>query len=201
MTLHADALALLRDWAPPTPRQRHHRDRFVQHLEAHPDGHRRDCFPAHLTAGTLVLSHDRTSVLLNHHRKADGWFAFGGHCEPGDRSLAGTALREAIEESGVTDLAFDPVPVDLDEHLVGFCDPRGTVHHLDVRFTALAGPGTVPAASGESFDVRWWPVDDLPGGIHEDMRTLITAARVRWAQSTSEPGGDSTWAAADQPSR
>ena len=49
-----------------------------------PTGCERACFPDHLTAGTVVLSADGDEVLLNLHRKARRWFAFGGHCEPGD---------------------------------------------------------------------------------------------------------------------
>jgi 8-oxo-dGTP pyrophosphatase MutT (NUDIX family) len=135
-------------------------------------------------------------VLLTLHAKAGRWFQFGGHCEPGDATLAGAAEREAIEESGITGLRVDPAPVQLSEHAVPFCDPRGGVHHLDVRFLAVAADGDEHAVSEESLDVRWWPVTALPG---DDLADLVALARAR--QSTSDPGGDSTWAAADQPSR
>ena len=118
MTLHSDARAVLAGWTPPTPRDAELRDRFVAHLDAQPAGMTRECLPDHLTAGTIVLTPEADAVLLNHHRKAGGWFAFGGHCEPGDTTLAGVALREAREESGLADLDFDPDPLDLDEHAV-----------------------------------------------------------------------------------
>ena len=134
MTLHSDARAVLAGWAPPSARDAELRDRFVAHLDAHEDAMTRACLPDHLTAGTIVLTPEADAVLLNHHRKADGWFAFGGHCEPGDTTLAGVALREAHEESGLADLDFDPVPLDLDEHAVrvllaghGRAPPRRTV--------------------------------------------------------------------------
>ena len=208
MTLHSDAAATLGAWAPPPGSQRELRDRFLAHLAARPDGVSRESYPDHLTAGVLVLSPDLDRVLLNLHRKAGRWFAFGGHCEPDDRTLAGAARREGLEESGLPDLELDPVPVHLDEHVVGFCDPRGEVHHLDVRFTALAPAGAAHATSEESLAVRWWPVDALPEGLEQEMHELVAAARSRWtehlqaAQSTwpSLPGG-STSAAADQPSR
>jgi 8-oxo-dGTP pyrophosphatase MutT (NUDIX family) len=176
--LHPDALSTLRGWTAPTPDQEALRARYVDHLETHADGLDRSCFPDHLTAGTLVLSAEGDEVLLNLHGKARRWFAFGGHCEPGDTTLAGAALREAREESGLDDLAFDPVPVHLDEHAVGFCDPRGTVHHLDVRFAAQAPPGVRHAVSDESLDVRWWPLADLPD-LEDEMHTLIGLARER----------------------
>lgn len=180
MTLHADALSCLTAWTPPSPTQASLRDRYVDHLRAHPDGLERSCFPDHLTAGTIVLDESLDRVLLNLHKKAKRWFAFGGHCEPGDTTLAGAALREAVEESGVAGLRFDPVPLHLDEHAVDFCDPRGTVHHLDVRFGAVAPAGAVHETSDESLDVRWWPVFALPE-LEPEMHELITLGRERWA--------------------
>jgi 8-oxo-dGTP pyrophosphatase MutT (NUDIX family) len=177
VTLHADALATLRGWSAPSADQEALRARYVAHLEAHDDGVWRDCFPDHLTAGTLVISADGDAVLLNLHRKARRWFAFGGHCEPGDATLAGAALREASEESGLSELALHPEPVHLDEHAVGFCDTRGTVHHLDVRYAAVAPSGARHQVSDESLDVRWWPVDALPDDLEDEMRVLVSRAR------------------------
>ena len=178
MTLHSDARAVLAGWAPPSPRDAELRDRFVAHLDAHPDGMTRACLPDHLTAGTIVLTPEADAVLLNHHAKAKVWLAFGGHCEPGDTTLAGVALREAHEESGLTDLDFDPVPLDLDEHEVLFCSPGTAVHHLDVRFGAVAPEGARHAVSEESLDVRWWPVDALPDP-EPDLVELVELARRR----------------------
>lgn len=178
MTLHADALALLEGWAAPDPRQEELRRRYVEHLRAHPDGLTRDCRPDHLTASTLVLDPGGDAVLLTLHAKARRWFQLGGHCEPGDVSLAGAALREAREESGLDDLALDPVPVQLSEHAVPFCGGHGDVHHLDVRFVAFAAPGSEHAVSEESLDVRWWPVDALPDP-EPDLVELVALARAR----------------------
>lgn len=180
MSLHADALAVLTGWDAPSPAQEALRQRYVEHLHVRPDGVRRDCFPDHLTAGTLVVDESLDHVLLNLHRKAGRWFAFGGHCEDGDTTLAATAHREALEESGLTGLRFDPVPAHLDEHAVGFCDPRGTVHHLDVRYVAQAPRSSSHAASEESLDVRWWPVDALPE-LEPEMHELIAVARSRFS--------------------
>lgn len=178
MTLHDDARTLLSGWEPPSARDAVLRARFLAHLDAHPDGMTRACLPDHLTAGTLVLTPTADAVLLNKHRKAGVWLAFGGHCEPDDTTVAGVALREAQEESGLTTLDFDPVPLNLDEHAVEFCSPGTTVHHLDVRFVATAARDTAYQASEESLAVRWWAVDALPE-MFADMRRLIDDAVAR----------------------
>ncbi len=178
--LHEDALSLLRAWTPPDRAQDRLRSRYVAHLEVHPDGLSRSCFPAHLTASTLILSADGSRVLLTLHAKAGAWFQMGGHCEPGDTTLAAAALREAVEESGIEDLVLDTDPVQLNAHPVPFCDPRGTVDHLDVRFVAVARDDSAHAVSEESLDVRWWPWDALPTR-DEDMHELVRLARRRRA--------------------
>lgn len=177
-SLHRDALRTLTQWVPPDATQATLRDRFGGHLYDHPDGLARTCYPDHLTASTLVLSADASQVLLTLHRKAQRWFQFGGHCEAGDETLAGAALREALEESGLTEVDLDPSPVQLDEHPVPFCDPRGEVRHLDVRFVAVAPAGALPEVSEESLDVRWWPADGIPESAGE-LRDLVRLARER----------------------
>jgi 8-oxo-dGTP pyrophosphatase MutT (NUDIX family) len=176
--LHADARPVLGGWAAPSSAQAALQRRYVDHLASHPDGLTRGCYPDHLTASTLVVSADGERVLLTLHAKARQWFQFGGHCEPSDTTLAGAALREAVEESGLTGLVLDPVPVQLSEHAVPFCDPRGGVHHLDVRFVAVAPADAVHAVSDESLDVRWWPAADLPEP-QPDMFELVALARAR----------------------
>ncbi|MCW2784141.1 MAG: hypothetical protein JWP74_658 [Marmoricola sp.] len=180
--LHADALGVLERWTAPDPDQEAWRIEYVELLRRGPDGLAKADFPDHLTAGALVLDADGSHVLLNLHGKARRWFAFGGHLEPEDGTLAAAALREAVEESGLPDLEIDPVPVHLSLHSVDFCSPRGTVRHLDVRFLARLGASSEPVVSDESLEVRWFDVDDLPTD-EPDMVDLVRLARERLAGS------------------
>jgi 8-oxo-dGTP pyrophosphatase MutT (NUDIX family) len=178
VTLYDDAVDVLTHWQAPTDEQELHRADYVTHLRVNPGGLWRSCFPDHLTAGALVVSNDGGHVLLNLHRKAGRWFHFGGHLEDDDATLAGAALREATEESGLRGLVVDAEPLHLSAHPVEFCDPRGTVRHLDVRFQARTGTDVDPVASEESLEVRWWPVDDLPTD-EPDMLELVRLALAR----------------------
>jgi 8-oxo-dGTP pyrophosphatase MutT (NUDIX family) len=188
MSLHDDALAVVADWAAPGPRQETLRTEIAAHLSTQIDGVWRSCFPDHVTAGTIVFSDDAEHVLLNLHGKAKRWFAFGGHCEEGDTTLASVARREALEESGLpaAALSFDETPVHMDIHTVDFCDPRGAVRHLDVRFVATVPAATAHRTSEESLDVRWWPLAALPE-LGDEMLDLIAHARRRVTSSHAPP--------------
>ena len=176
--LHADALTVLRAWVPPSASQAVLRERYVTHLEAHADGLARSCRPDHLTASVLVLSEAGDRVLVTLHAKSGRWFQLGGHTEPDDATLAGAALREAVEESGLApgDLRLDPVPVVLDAHAVPFCGPGEGVHHLDVMYAATARDGVEHTISEESLDVAWCPVDALPD---DELAPFVALALAR----------------------
>jgi 8-oxo-dGTP pyrophosphatase MutT (NUDIX family) len=115
----------------------------------------------------------RTSVLLVLHRRTGLWLQPGGHVEDGTRPSQRAALREAVEETGIADLALlDDRPVHLERHAA----PCGAEHHLDVRF-ALQAPGpAVPSASAESLDAAWFPLEQLPAQPGVELRALVAAA-------------------------
>jgi 8-oxo-dGTP pyrophosphatase MutT (NUDIX family) len=123
----------------------------------------------------LVLDAGCTRVLLTLHRRGGFWCQFGGHCEPGDTTLADAAQRECREESGLADLQLLPGPVELSRHrLAPVFLPCG--EHLDVRYAAVAADGSTPVVSDESRDVAWWPVTALPPGSVVELDHLVARA-------------------------
>ncbi len=175
-SLRADAMSVLQGWAAPDAGQDRLRRDYLDHLAAHPDAVAKAGPPAHLTASCVVLDPGGERVLLTLHRKANEWFQFGGHLEPGDASVWAAARREGREESGIQTLEPLPEPVQLDRHVLvgsfGACR-----EHLDLRFAAVAPLGARAVVSTESHDVRWWPVDDLPEGTRQELTPLVSAAR------------------------
>jgi 8-oxo-dGTP pyrophosphatase MutT (NUDIX family) len=174
--LHADAVRALGTFHPDGDDQGQLRSSYLEFLSSHPDGMTRECVPAHLTASALVLDASASHVLLTLHRKGGFWAQVGGHCEPGDATLADAALREAREESGISDLRLvGDGPVDLDRHRLS--SAFGTCgEHLDVRYAVVAPAGATPSVSDESSDVAWFPFGALPDGC-VDIKALVTRAR------------------------
>ncbi|SCG74088.1 8-oxo-dGTP pyrophosphatase MutT, NUDIX family [Micromonospora echinaurantiaca] len=171
--LHADALAVLGAWAPTSPAAAAARDRTLDLLAAGPVATSRAHRAGHVTASALVLDPTGERVLLCLHGRFKRWVQLGGHCEPADRTLAGAALREATEESGIAGLRVDPVPIDVDVHPVA-C--QGGSLHYDVRFAVLAPPGAVERVSDESEALGWFPPDRLPQPLAGGTAQLVAPA-------------------------
>ncbi|GAA0526815.1 NUDIX hydrolase [Saccharopolyspora subtropica] len=174
--LHTDTRRVLGDWRPDDPQQEALRHAFLTLLDTRADACLRACEPGHVTASAVLVDAAGENVLLTLHPRVGAWLQLGGHCEPEDTSLAGAALREATEESGVDGLVVDPEPVHLDVHPIT-CSLGRPTRHFDVRFVVRAPAGAQPQRSDESLDLRWWPLDSLPE--QSDLGPLIAAARTR----------------------
>jgi 8-oxo-dGTP pyrophosphatase MutT (NUDIX family) len=170
VSLYDDAVLVLKSYED----QAELRQAYLDHLAAHPDGMWKACGDGHITASGLVIDPERGRVLLTLHRKLRMWLQMGGHCEPGDGTLAGAALREATEESGIAGLTLLPGgPVRLDRH------HTPCAWHLDVQYAALAPVGAVEAISDESLDLRWFPYTEVPAVADDSVVRLLDAARAR----------------------
>ena len=180
MVAPATAAAELTAWLPTDPGQQALRNALLAFVEARPDDAcSRSCVPGHLTASALVIDAAGERTLLTLHPRVGRWIQLGGHCESGDASLAAAALREATEESGIDGLTLDPEVLHVDVHPIT-CSLGRPTRHLDVRFLVRAPAGAVPRISAESDDLRWWPLDALPGDT-DTVPAMVAAARVRLA--------------------
>jgi 8-oxo-dGTP pyrophosphatase MutT (NUDIX family) len=125
--------------------------------------------PLHFTASALVVHPATRRVLLRWHVKHGLWLQVGGHGDPGETSPLQIALREAAEETGLTDLV--PWPDDSLRHVVVcYVRPSQTEpehEHADLRYILATGSPDAIAPENEQSPLRWLTVDEareLVGG-------------------------------------
>ena len=138
----------------------------------------------HLTGSALVLSPDRSKVVLTLHKKLGKWLQLGGHAD-GHPRLEDVAKREAHEESGLKELShasFEDsggkliLPFDLDIHLIPGTAKKPRHYHYDVRFILFAKDEQL-TITDESEDLRWFKLDEVKSvsqeeSLHKQLRKV-----------------------------
>ena len=131
--------------------------RAVMFVEEHEDIFYRELWPAHVTGSAWVVSPDRESVLMLHHRKLDQWFQPGGHAD-GDNDVLRVALRETSEETGLDSAhirLIDDAVFDVDIHTILASDEAPRHEHIDIRFLVEIDDSLPLPGSDEAHDVLW----------------------------------------------
>ncbi len=153
-----DAAALIADLLRHEPFDAHERamtEAVVQFLRSTPEPFSSTNQAGHITASAWVVREDGL-VLLTHHTKLDAWFQVGGHVEPDDESVFAAARREALEESGLTELRpLSPAIFDVDVHRIPARGPMPAHLHHDIRYLFAAVVDEPLRRGPESRSLEW----------------------------------------------
>jgi 8-oxo-dGTP pyrophosphatase MutT (NUDIX family) len=174
--------AALRAHVPDGEDEARHLAAILALVEREPECFSRRFFtPGHVTGSAFVVSAASGKVLLHHHRRLGAWLQMGGH-DDGDRDAAATALREAREESGLTDLAFlSPAILDVDVHPIPAGKGEPPHLHHDVRYALLTRrPDAIRRDEAESLELRWFTREEADRTMGEPgaARALRRIARL-----------------------
>lgn len=145
----------------------------------------RERLEGHLTGGAWLVSGDGRRILMTHHRKLDRWLQLGGHAD-GDTDMARVALKEAEEESGLSDLAVEGDIFDLDRHWIPERKGVPGHWHYDVRYVVRAGGSEAYVVSEESLDLAWRDITALAG----DADVSISRMARKWLAMQTLAGED-----------
>ncbi|QRM28640.1 NUDIX hydrolase [Microvirga sp. VF16] len=138
-------------------------------IESGDDIHSRRTFPGHVTTSAFILDRTGQNILLIHHRSLDRWLQPGGHYEAPE-GLPDSALREAVEETGLHGLVIDPwhdisgMPIDIDSHRIPARPERNEPEHwhFDIRYVVRAGEGSaIQPDLREVHGAEWRDLHDL----------------------------------------
>ena len=138
----------------------------------------RSTSPGHLTGSALVVDPSTGRMVVLLHAKLRRWLQPGGHAD-GDHELAGVALREATEETGIDGLVVLVPAVDVDVHTVDHGDALGEHLHLALLFVVVAPPGSVAPGNHESLELRWLDLAELEDLADESGLVRLARAGLR----------------------
>lgn len=126
----------------------------------------KDCFQrfseaGHFTGSCWLVNNDNSKFLLTLHKKLGFWLQLGGHAD-GDSNLLRVAIKEAYEESGLSNIVvLSPEIFDIDLHYIPKFGSVPGHYHYDVRFLLKnCDSDDKIKISDESNDLRWF--DELP---------------------------------------
>jgi 8-oxo-dGTP pyrophosphatase MutT (NUDIX family) len=136
----------------------------LRELLAVADVHSRST-PVHVTGSALVVHAASRRVLLRWHPRMQMWMQVGGHFDAGETDPWLVAMREAREETGLTDLRA----------------LSAAAAQIPVQIVIVPVPADGDEPAHEHADFRYLFVTDTPGDIvaeHAD-------ARLRWIDVAS----------------
>jgi 8-oxo-dGTP pyrophosphatase MutT (NUDIX family) len=157
--------------------------RMTRLAAASPDPWARS-LPLHFTASALIVHPETRRVLLRWHYKHGLWLQVGGHGDPGETDPLQIALREATEETGLTDLV--PWPDAALRHAVvcrvGRSATEPEHEHADLRYIFATRCPDAIAAENDQSPLRWLTADEarsLVGG--NNLRDTLNRAEALFA--------------------
>jgi 8-oxo-dGTP pyrophosphatase MutT (NUDIX family) len=138
--------------------------------------------PLHVTGSALIVHAATRRVLLRWHERQQAWLQVGGHGDPGEDDPFAIALREAEEETGLSDLVAFPdrarrAPV----HLVIVPVPAGkgepAHEHADIRYVLATEQPETARPESPSAPMRWLTLDEAfvlsaEENLHETLRRV-----------------------------
>lgn len=121
----------------------------------------RNNLEGHFTASAWVMTDDGEKALLTLHKKLGKCLQLGGHCD-GDVNILRCAVKEIMEESGVTTLAFVNKIFDIDVHTIPELKEKNNQvlipehKHYDIRFLFVLPSDCIPIVNQDESDgLRW----------------------------------------------
>jgi 8-oxo-dGTP pyrophosphatase MutT (NUDIX family) len=152
----AELIALLTAYDPSDPDEASYRLRMLDLAAvAHDPFSRHEYEPGHFTASGFVVHPVGDRILLVHHGRLGIWVQPGGHVDPDDGTLLGSAMREIEEETGLAELhPVDRGLFDVDIHVFPETEDQPRHLHFDLRFCFVGSHDRVAALDG-TVDARW----------------------------------------------
>lgn len=133
----------------------------INFLENGKDQFVRTNLEKHIVAGAYLFNEELSMVLLTHHKAFGLWLHLGGHSDNDSNSL-NVALRETMEESGITNInTLGGEIFDVDIHTVPSRPEKNEPEHkhIDIKFIFTTQEKNF-VVSSESLSLKWVPINE-----------------------------------------
>ena len=127
----------------------------------------------HFTSSAFVLNKERTKILMIYHNIYKSWAWVGGHSD-GDSDLLHVAMKEAKEETGITDVK----PILDDIYSLEIVTVNGHVKrgkyvgshvHLNLTYLLEADEAeAIKIKEDENSGVKWVPINEVVNASNEE---------------------------------
>jgi 8-oxo-dGTP pyrophosphatase MutT (NUDIX family) len=154
--MHRQSLIdLLNQYQPWDAQEIVYKTQILDFVKKYPNCFDRELQIGHVTASAFILNQDHTKALLLHHKKLDSWFQLGGHCD-GDSDVLRVAIKEAQEESGISEIAPLSLQIfDIDIHTIPANRHEPEHDHYDIRFLLHVTSDAQVVQNHESKQLLW----------------------------------------------
>jgi 8-oxo-dGTP pyrophosphatase MutT (NUDIX family) len=169
-----DVIAELSLYRAREPREAAMSQALLHFVRAEPRCFERSLEEGHVTGSAWIVDRALRHTLLTHHRKLGKWLQLGGHAD-GDSDIRRVALREAREESGLTNLVPALAGIyDVDIHEIPARGVEPAHLHYDLRFVFFADPAEPLHLSDESHALAWVRLDAVRAlGVDDSVLRLV----------------------------
>ena len=142
--------------------------------------------PLHVTGSAIVVHPPSQRVLLRWHARMQDWLQVGGHGDPGETDPFAVAVREAREETGLSDLTAWPDPVEPRVVQVAIVPvPAGKGEppheHADIRYALQTTTPDAVQPEDDAAPLRWLSLDQaLQEAGQDNLRVCLSRIAVQF---------------------
>jgi 8-oxo-dGTP pyrophosphatase MutT (NUDIX family) len=166
-------LTLLQNYEPFFEKEKIFKKEMIHFIENNKDFCTKNNTKGHITGSAWVIDNTQKNALLIHHKKLNKWLQMGGHIENQDITIFDTALREAKEESGITNFIIKEEIFDIDIHTIPQKNEVPEHLHYDIRILLICNETNFEHLQKEEINaIQWFSIEDLLQSENESIQRM-----------------------------
>jgi len=170
-------LKILDDYLLLFPEEKERQTRLLVYLEKSNDKDIIDWnnFNGHIVAGGFIYAKEEHKFLVLYHKDLKMFLYPGGHVNDNEKSPLQSAIREIMEETGLSNLEQlklsenEQIPIDIDTHLIGYNERLNLPahYHFDFRYLFIVDKiSRIKIDLNELSNYKWIDIYELKNDLN-----------------------------------